>query len=220
MDLDGTLEDSRVDMVAAAGRVRLDLGLSPKGFVELAPHVMRGMEHLYRNCFPERFAADQTPPPAVLSLLAERYEREYSARIAEHTQPYPGISEALDRLASLGAIIVYTNKPGGLSRQLLAELGLLDRVSQVIGCDTYSESKPALGPMLAAAEKSGFHTGQDRSVFVGDSQGDMEAAAAFGARAIWCAWGYYGAPPTNPAPDHVAEQPGDLIAIVEAAFVS
>jgi phosphoglycolate phosphatase-like HAD superfamily hydrolase len=50
-DLDGTLEDSRRDMVAAVHRVREALGLTPRSNEAVLPWVNKGMETLYRACF-------------------------------------------------------------------------------------------------------------------------------------------------------------------------
>ena len=218
MDLDGTLEDSRSDMVAAANQVRMNFGLEPRPFSALEPHVMKGMEHLYRNCFDELVTAGTRTESELLSALQTQYEQQYGLHIAEKTRAYPGIPEALEALCALGQIVVYTNKPEGLSRKLLGALDLSRCVTQVIGCDTYAESKPALAPMAAAAARAGFDPTRDRSCFVGDSQGDMQAALAFGAHGIWCAWGYHLAPPAGPVPGSTAGHPRELIAIVKAAF--
>ena len=48
-DLDGTLEDSRVDMVSAVQRVRATLGLPHRPDDDFRPHVNRGMPHLRRD---------------------------------------------------------------------------------------------------------------------------------------------------------------------------
>ena len=43
LDLDGTLEDSRADMVASVGRVRTDLGLPDRAAEAIVDHVHRGV---------------------------------------------------------------------------------------------------------------------------------------------------------------------------------
>ncbi len=53
LDLDGTLEDSRDDMVAAVERVRGRLGLAARPDALIRPNVHRGMPHLYSACFDE-----------------------------------------------------------------------------------------------------------------------------------------------------------------------
>ncbi len=46
IDLDGTLEDSRADMVAAARKVRSALGLPVRADAQLAPWENAGMDRL------------------------------------------------------------------------------------------------------------------------------------------------------------------------------
>ena len=53
LDLDGTIEDSRQDMVAAVHRVRHRYGLPKRQDLDIVGHVNRGMPHLYSVCFSE-----------------------------------------------------------------------------------------------------------------------------------------------------------------------
>ena len=75
-DLDGTLEDSRKDMVAAIQRLRQRLHLPHRNHEELVPWVSKGMPTLYRKCFDDLGSHKK---------LKEAYESEYGAKIAEHT---------------------------------------------------------------------------------------------------------------------------------------
>src|SRR5690606_15093943 len=107
--------------------------------------------------------------------------------------------EALYALSEMGVVCVYTNKPQALSRRLLLELDLSRFVRFIVGCDTFAESKPARGPMDRIAADSDFDPGRDSAYMIGDSAGDMQAARAFDALGIWCAWGYQVVAPTDPA---------------------
>src|SRR3989442_330980 len=112
IDLDGTLEDSRDDMVAAARRVRAALGLPP------------------------RAAA------ASLIEVRVAYEADYLANVAVDTRLYDGIAGALAELARLGSLCCITNKPERISRQLLAALGVGPLFATVIGGDSCAHAKP------------------------------------------------------------------------------
>ncbi len=200
-------------MVAAANRSRQKWALPELAFEALEPHVMKGMDHLYRYCFPELWqgAGERVSPED----MARVYADEYGSHIADETVAYDGIPEALRELAGMARLIVYTNKPEALSRQLLAALRLDSYVSQVIGCDTYPQTKPAQEPMQAAAKNEGFTPGNNAALFLGDSQADMLAAREFGAHAIWCGWGYYAVAPTNPPPDSTVRTPEEVVAIAQ-----
>ena len=88
-DLDGTLEDSRPDMVAAVDRVRRELGLPPRPYEASVRWVNAGMPQLYANCFDDYGGHD----------VEQRYLRAYEEGICVATRPYPGIAAALDTLA-------------------------------------------------------------------------------------------------------------------------
>ncbi len=220
-DLDGTLEDSRVDMARAVQGVRMDFDLDPGEQADWTAHVNRGMEALYRGCFPELFAKSGPPGSEAdletLEKIQTAYEAEYLEHVAEHTKLYPGIKNALEQLNEIATLALYTNKPQKHSRKLLLELGVSIHFSYIIGCDTFDVMKPAREPMAEIARHAGFQPNTDRAFMIGDTAGDMKAARAFDATAIWCAWGYNADPPADPAPDHTAERPEDLPKLIAGA---
>lgn len=214
-DLDGTLEDSRKDMVAAAQHVRQHLGLPVRSFETLVPHVNRGMRELYLNCFDD-FIAQGTSAEEIenkISHVQGLYEKQYGEFIAVETQLYPEIIEALHDAKTLGRIAVITNKPEHLSVRLLESLKILPLIDLVVGGDTCAEAKPSPVPLRYALQKLGGALPQDTVFMVGDSQGDSRAGALCGAQTVWCAWGYQATAPVEPAPQHVAITPKDLRSI-------
>jgi phosphoglycolate phosphatase len=194
-DLDGTLEDSRPDMVAAVDRVRRELGLPPRAYEASVPWVNQGMPQLYAKCFDD-FAGP-------LAEVRQRYLRAYEDGICEATRAYTGIAAALDVLAGEATLAVVTNKPHRHSQLLLERLGLLVHFAMIVGEEDTPEPKPspkALACAVDAIRPSGA------VVMVGDSRGDVRMANAFGARSIWCAYGYYSrADLGDTLPDRIAE---------------
>lgn len=208
LDLDGTLEDSRDDMVAAVLRVRAALGLSEQpgdSADRFRPHVNAGMDQLYRSCF-----ADFLTAGGALADVRAAYEADYLAHIADATRLYPGTAAALAELAELGRLACVTNKPERLSIALLAALGVGDLFAAVIGGDTCPEGKPSPIVLAEASRRIG-RTGA--AVMIGDSVADVRCGMSFGASTIWCAWGYASSPDPA-APDHTAASPAELPALV------
>src|ERR1051325_5827025 len=113
LDLDGTLEDSRDDMVAAAARVRAQLDLPAREDAALRPWVNAGMDRLYRACFDD-FLNDDTAG-ARYAAVREAYESDYLANVAVSTRLYAGIADALAALARVGSLACITNKPERIS---------------------------------------------------------------------------------------------------------
>lgn len=267
LDLDGTIEDSRLDMAGSANRVRKQLGLQQKEVESFFPFVMKGMEYLYRQCFPECFqdpgilglepeATEQSSELSALQSLALLYHRDYSEHIVQHTRMYPNMPEALKELHGRYYLGLYTNKPESLSRLLLSALGILEYFELLYGGDTLAESKPSALPIntgiqslagiLPEAERSrltkegqtsmqGTDRNPDggsgslspaterpatlpelirkRTVMVGDSGGDLQAARQANVKSVWASYGYYADQPDSPA-DAVASSPSELVHII------
>jgi 2-phosphoglycolate phosphatase len=206
IDLDGTIEDSRDDMVAAAVRVRAELGLPRRGDEQLRPFVNGGMESLYRACF------DDFLPPGGAERLAEvqrAYEADYLAHVADRTQLYPDMAAVLVELAALGELACVTNKPEHISRALLAALGVGEHFSTVVGGDSCAHGKPHPIMLQTAADRCCFEWAHGKAIMIGDTNADIQLARSFGAYAVWCSWGYVSAP--SDAPDAQARRPSELI---------
>ena len=216
IDLDGTLEDSRDDMVHAAQRVRARLGLAERTDAALRPWVNAGMDRLYRACFDDFLDGD--PAGARYAEVKDAYEADYFDNVAVATRLYTGIAETLAGLSHLGALACITNKPEHISRRLLDELGVGRLFSAVIGGDTCTQAKPHPMMLAAAAERCGIDTARGPVFMIGDTAADIELAHAFGATGVWCAWGYSTElDPAARAPRFIARTPLDLVAIVGAS---
>ena len=218
-DLDGTLEDSREDMIGTVNSVRETFQLPDMKADKIGPHVTGLMDNLYRGCFPELFPGGLRhaglSDAAVLEKIRFAYEADYSRNIAHETALYPGMEEALKHLAETATLALYTEKPEALARKLLLELNVSRCFSFIIGSDTFGQGKPSPEPMAQVAADIEFSPETDKSFMIGDSPLDMEAARAFQAVAVWCAWGYHATPPENPQPDHIVKSPAELLGILK-----
>jgi len=211
IDLDGTIEDSRNDMVAAACRVRSELGLSPRADELLRPYVNGGMEQLYRACFDDYVLAGDEG--GRLETVRRAYEADYLAHVAVETRLYDGVADALWALSKLGSLACVTNKPERISRALLDALGVGGAFTTVVGGDSCAHAKPHPVMLQTAAERCGFDRARGTAFMLGDTNGDIQLARAYGAIAVWCAWGYVGAP--SEAADAQARRPEELVGIVK-----
>jgi len=181
-DLDGTLVDSAQDLATgvnetlarvAPGRPPLPLEVV-KAFVGdgAAVLVQRALAHV----------GVDLPKEEVLEIFLECYSRH----LLDSTRLYPGTVATLDLLADR-TLAVLTNKPGGMSRALLAGLGVLSRFALVWGPDDAGGRKPDPGGLLRLLARLGFGTAE--SVMVGDSAADVAAGRAAGVRTIGANWG-------------------------------
>ncbi|WDT80842.1 MAG: hypothetical protein MPW14_03405 [Candidatus Manganitrophus sp.] len=76
LDLDGTLEDSRRDMISVVHRLREALGLPRRTDDAILPWVNKGMEQLYRACFDDYLQADEGAPGRSPPSIRGRLSRE------------------------------------------------------------------------------------------------------------------------------------------------
>ncbi|HEX9757341.1 MAG TPA: HAD-IA family hydrolase [Nitrospiria bacterium] len=212
IDLDGTLEDSRSDMVAAVQRVRENLRLSFRSDGDIRPFVNKGMDQLYHSCFDDYIQDNHSR----FAEVRGRYESDYIAHVAVETQLYPGIKSALRDLKDLGSITVVTNKPEKISRQLLEALGIDLYISDVIGGDTLPKTKPDPLVLETAAHRCDFQKSIDGCFMIGDTDADIKMGKAFGCKTIWCQWGYLDRPKEKP--DFIAEKPAQLPHIVRSTL--
>ncbi|KAB8030987.1 HAD family hydrolase [Fluviispira multicolorata] len=211
-DLDGTLEDSRDDMVYSVNIVRELLGLHPRNNDELKKHVNRGMYELYMACFDDYFKQSINFDLSYQKIKTE-YEKNYLENICLKSFCYEGVKDVLEELSKNSKIIIVTNKPEKHSRALLKELNISEYIIDVMGGDSCEEMKPSALPLKIAAKRHGFVSDRDSSYMVGDSAGDVEAGKAFGAKTVWCSFGYNKTFGTT-KPDYVIKSPLELLTLL------
>ena len=175
-DLDGTLADTSADLIAAANAALAELGrpglLDPAADRAIAFAGGRAMLRagLARARIAEAGLVDRLYP-----RLLELYE----GAVAVHTRAYDGAEAALDRLAAEGwKLGICTNKPERLALLLVEELGLSRHFAALLGADTLPVRKPDPRHLLETIARVGGAPG--RSVLVGDTVTDREAARAAG----------------------------------------
>lgn len=168
-DLDGTLVHSAPDIARAVNAVLADEGVAPLSLEAVTGFVGAGAPVLIA-----RVVRATALPPALEPALLARFLALYEDAV-DLTTLYPGVPEALDRLAAEGwRLGLCTNKPVGPTRSVLRHFGLTDRFATVIGGDSLPVKKPDPAPLRAAVAA----LGNPPTVFVGDSETDAATAAA------------------------------------------
>ena len=198
IDLDGTLVDTLGDFDAALSRAFMDLGVTPVSRAVVERTIGKGSEHLIR-----RTLAEAGAPAELYDDAWARYQHHYLAINGQHSAVYPGALEGLQRLADAGlALACLTNKPIAFARPLLAAKGLDGFFAQVFGGDSFERKKPDPLPLLRTCEALG--TLPARTLMVGDSSNDAQAARAAGCPVMLVDYGYnHGEPVASAAPDAV-----------------
>jgi phosphoglycolate phosphatase len=206
-DLDGTLIDSKLDLAHAVNAARLHLGMPPIENDRVYSYVGDGAPVLMRRALgPE--ASD-----AQVQQALEYFYSYYRDHMLDHTVPYPGVRESLDRLRAAGVkMAVLTNKPVRFSQGIVEGLGLKDYFFRVYGGNSFPEKKPDPAGVEALMREAG--AAREATLMIGDSAVDVRTARNAG---ILCCGVTYGFQPETllaEPPDFLMdrmEQVADLV---------
>ena len=215
-DLDGTLADTSGDLIAAANLCLLGSGVALDPAADAAT-AFRGGRALLRRGH-GRAGLKGEALEAAVEAGYQPFLEAYGAALDVHTQLYPGVEEALDRLAAQGhGLAICTNKPEGLAETLMQRLGLRDRFAGLIGADTLPVRKPDPAPLRAAVETTGV---AGPVVLIGDTVTDRETARAFGCASVLVTFGPEGRAVGDLAPEALLDSYADLPELIERLFSS
>lgn len=184
VDLDGTLVDTVDDFVAALGAMLAGFGLPAVDAAFVARTVGKGSEHLLR-----RTLAEVGADAGLYDAAMAGYQQQYRAINGLHARVYPGAAEGLARLSSRGLrLACVTNKPTAFARELLQAKGLADHFSHVFGGDAFERRKPDPLPLQETCAALG--AAPRRTLMIGDSRNDAQAARAAGCPVVLVTYGY------------------------------
>ena len=186
-DLDGTLADTSGDLAAAANATLAAIGLGTPIDAEADRRVtyLGGRAML-------RLGAARAGAPAFADAELDRHYLSlighYGAALDRHTRLFPGVLDALDRLADDGwRLGICTNKPAHLAEDLLVRLGVRPRFASMIGADTLPVRKPDPAPLIESIARAGGRT--SHAALVGDTLTDRETARRAGIPSILVTFG-------------------------------
>jgi phosphoglycolate phosphatase len=182
-DLDGTLIDSAGDIRTAVNRTlaRLSPGVAPLALEKVRSFVGDGAKLLLERCLGE--VGLDREPGSVLPLFLESYR----GCLLDTTRLYPGVAETLLRVADRH-LAVLTNKPGEMSRTIVAGLGLEGRFVRVYGGDDLPARKPDPVGVVRLLDEVGV--GPDQAAMVGDSAVDVRTGRAGGVLTVGVTYGF------------------------------
>lgn len=179
-DLDGTLIDSLGDIVVAVNDALQSVGRIPLTAERVRGYVGRGARVLMQRCVGG--ISDE-----VLDRAYREFIVQYEKKLLVHTRLFNGVASGLDRMKGIVKAVM-TNKQEGMSRQILAGLGVAHHFVSVIGGDSLPTKKPSPEGVRKLLEE--YRVPQNRCLMVGDSSVDMETARAAGVLSCGVSYGY------------------------------
>jgi phosphoglycolate phosphatase len=206
-DLDGTLIDSRLDLIHSVNAMLRHIGRPELDGDLIASYVGDGAPALVRR------ALGDTDDEALLREALEYFLGYYRLHKLDHTTVYEGIPEVLAGLAhpSNGlhrSMAVLSNKPVNPSRDIVRALGLNEFFVRVYGGNSFATKKPDPLGVLTLLQETGV--GAAETLIVGDSSVDVLTGRNGG---LWTCGVTYGFAPRSleeVAPDVAVETPWEL----------
>jgi len=182
-DLDGTLIDSRLDLIHAVNATRAQAGRGPLPQEQIFSFVGNGAPVLIQRAMGPGASEDE-----VRSAL-EFFFDYYRHHALDYTVLYPGVREALDRLHSAGAkLAVLTNKPVKISHRIMKGLGVAPLFFRIYGGNSFEHKKPhRIGIDTLRAETS---VPAEETWMVGDSYVDILTARNAGVASCGVTYGF------------------------------
>ena len=200
-DLDGTLIDSRLDLVHSVNAALRHIGRASLPDDVIASYVGDGAPILIQRALGGEAVDEATVRQGLQFFLS--YYREHKL---DHTTVYDGVKEALTALqcGSNGTprkMAVLSNKPVVPSRAIVEALGLGSFFTQIYGGNSFATKKPDPEGARRLLEENGVSP--EETVIVGDSHVDVETGSNAGLWTVGVTYGF--------APHTLGESPPDVL---------
>lgn len=169
-DLDGTLIDSKIDLANSVNATLEFLGRPALDNETIYSYVGRGAAKLIAQAVGEGML------PSEIERGVQFFLAYYADHKLDHTKPYPGTRDALEKLANADGepprmMAVLSNKPVRASRDILDGLGLLPFFRFVYGGNSFEFKKPdPVGVLKILAD---LDVAPPSAMMVGDSDVDI-----------------------------------------------
>jgi phosphoglycolate phosphatase len=213
-DLDGTLIDSRLDLVHS-----VNAALRHIGRPELPDHVIASYVGDGAPVLIQRALGGEAIDESLLRTGLEFFLSYYREHKLDHTTVYDGISQALAAIQKSGngiprKLAVLSNKPVNPSRAIVEALGLGTYFSQVYGGNSFATKKPDPdGALTLLAEN---RLAPEQAAIVGDSHTDIETGRNAGLWTVGVTYGFAPQTLADARPDVLVDKPEELKTVFSA----
>lgn len=197
-DLDGTLIDSRADLVAAVNATLTHLGRHPLPDAVIASYIGDGVHMLVRRALGDPEHED------IVTEAVTFFLGYYRIHKLDHTYVYEGALEAIAAIARAlpqSRLAILTNKPIRLSEEICTALQLAPHCFRIYGGNSFETKKPDPLGLETLMREAGATP--EQTLMIGDSDVDVLTARNAGASVIGCRFGL--------APHSLADAPPDCL---------
>lgn len=181
-DLDGTLLNTLDDLRDSLNVALINHGYEPRAIEEVRSFVGNGVKKLVQRSLPIHSTEEE------ISQCLATFKEHYNKNMQNKTRPYDGIMELLLDLNRFNfKLAIVSNKFDAAVKELSKEY-FGDLINVAIGESANVKRKPAPDSVFAAIKELGSDI--DRTIFVGDSDTDIQTAKNAGITCIGVTWGF------------------------------
>jgi phosphoglycolate phosphatase len=180
-DLDGTLIDSKRDLIHSVNAMLRELGRVELAEDAIASYIGHGAPQLVGSALGKGATTEEVQHG--LQFFLGYYEEHKM----DTTCAYPGVAETLEKLAAL-PMAVLTNKPVRISVRILDSLGLSKYFRAIYGGNSFESKKP--DPLGANTILREFRAAPQEGLLIGDSEVDIQTARNAGTLAAAVNYGF------------------------------
>ena len=210
-DLDGTLIDSKQDLIHSVNAMLRELGRGELAEETISGYIGHGAPQLVARALGTGCTEEERR--RALQFFLSYYELHKM----DTTCTYPGVAETLEKLASM-PMAVLTNKPVRISVRILDEMGLSKYFRAIYGGNSFETKKPDPLGARTILRELGAEPGE--ALLVGDSEVDVQTARNAGTLAAAVNYGFgvhdRGAYPA----DVYLERFGELATLIDSRPIS
>ncbi len=181
-DMDGTILDTLADMKESINWALAQGGFPPRSLAEVRRFVGNGNHLLAERAVP------QGTPAEKVEEVFQNFHKHYRLHCMDHTRPYEGITSLLQMLRDGGIHTAVVSNKADYAVQELRERFFPGLFDGAVGEREGIRRKPWPDSVFSVMEALGAE--KESTVYVGDSEVDIETAEHAGIPCISVDWGF------------------------------
>lgn len=180
-DLDGTLLNTLEDLTDAVNHALIKFKMPTRDISEIRAFVGNGVRRLMIKAVP---GGESNPE---FEAVFEEFSQYYNIHCNDKTRPYDGVAELIDALAEKNIKLAIVSNKVDAAVQVLREK-YFSRIDVAVGDREGMRRKPYADGVFAAMKECGAK--KESTIYVGDSEVDLETAENAGLRSVSVLWGF------------------------------
>ena len=206
-DLDGTLTDTLEDLKNSVNFAMSCMAFPERTTDEVRGFVGNGVPMLIKRSAPENTSEEE------LKRAYEFFKKHYAVHLNDNTAPYEGINEMLNALRQMNVkTAVVSNKDDDAVKNIVSGF-FGDKILFAQGRKDGIPPKPSPESVFKVMKKLDCEA--ERTIYVGDSDVDVETAHNAGLKCIGVTWGFRDKELlVKSGADYIVDKPSEIVKII------